>query len=78
MPKGQLSEKNTTRSFAIPKTLKEEIGIIAQKENRSMSNLIVSLLDNYVQLNRDSQKRRLLAYYKLINEIKDDNKSDTE
>ena len=45
MPRGQLSEKNTTMSFAIPKDLKAEIGIIAQKENRSMSNLIVSLVN---------------------------------
>ena len=46
MPRGQLSEKNTTMSFAIPKDLKAKIGIIAQKENRSMINLIVSLLNN--------------------------------
>ena len=45
MPRGQLSEKNTTMSFAITKDLKAEIGIIAQKENRSMSNLIVSLVN---------------------------------
>ena len=45
MPRGQLSEKNTTMSFAIPKDLKAKIGIIAQKENRSMSNLIVSLVN---------------------------------
>ena len=44
-------------SFAIPKDLKAEIGIIAQKENRSMSNLIVSLLTRY---------------YELISEMKDD------
>ena len=75
MPKGQLSEKNTTMSFAIPKTLKEEIGIIAQKENRSMSNLIVSLLDNYAQMYK--QKNRIAAYYKLITEMKN-NESDTE
>ena len=57
MPRGQLSEKNTTMSFAIPKDLKAKIGIIAQKENRSMSNLIVSLLTRY---------------YELISEMKDD------
>lgn len=64
MPKGQLSDKNTTMSFAIPKTLKDEIGIIAEKENRSMSNLIVTLLDNYVHLYK--QQERLLAYHKLV------------
>lgn len=73
MPKGQLSDKNTIMSFAIPKTLKDEIGVIAEKENRSMSNLIVTLLDNYVHMYR--QKDRLTMYYKLISDIK--NESDT-
>lgn len=63
MPKGQLSEKNTTMSFAIPKTLKDEIGVIAEKENRSMSNLIVTLLDNYVNLYK--QQERLMKYHEL-------------
>lgn len=71
MPKGQLSDKNTTMSFAIPKTLKDEIGIIAEKENRSMSNLIVTLLNNYVHLYK--QQERLIKYNELISQI---NKSD--
>lgn len=66
MPKGKLSEKNTTMSFAIPKTLKDEIGIIAEKENRSMSNLIVTLLDNYVHLYK--QQERLMKYHELVSQ----------
>ena len=73
MAKGQISEDNTTMSFVIPKTLKEELGYIATKENRSMSNLLCTLVDNYVQLNK--QQERLTAYYKLISNM---NKSDTE
>ena len=73
MAKGQISEDNTTMSFVIPKTLKEELGIIATKENRSMSNLLCTLVDNYVQLNK--QQERLSAYYNLISNM---NKSDTE
>ena len=73
MPKGQISEDNTTMSFVIPKTLKEELGIIAAKENRSMSNLLCTLADNYVHLNK--QQERLTAYYNLISNM---NKSDTE
>ena len=46
---------------------------IATKENRSMSNLLCTLVDNYVQLNK--QQERLTAYYNLISNI---NKSDTE
>ena len=72
MAKGQISEDNTTMSFVIPKTLKEELGIIATKENRSMSNLLCTLVDNYVQLNKNQEK--LTAYYNLISNI---NKSDT-
>ena len=72
MAKGQISEDNTTMSFVIPKTLKEELGVIATKENRSMSNLLCTLVDNYVQLNK--QQERLTAYYNLISNM---NKSDT-
>ena len=50
MAKGQISEDNTTMSCVIPKTLKEELGYIATKENRSMSNLLCTLVDNYVYL----------------------------
>ena len=73
MAKGQISEDNTTMSFVIPKTLKEELGAIATKENRSMSNLLCTLIDNYVRLNK--QQERLAAYYNLISNM---NKSDTE
>ena len=72
MAKGQISEDNTTMSFVIPKTLKEELGSIATKENRSMGNLLCTLVDNYVQLNK--QQERLTAYYNLISNM---NKSDT-
>ena len=72
MAKRQISEDNTTMSFVIPKTLKEELGIIATKENRSMSNLLCTLVDNYVQLNKHQE--RLSAYYNLISNM---NKSDT-
>ena len=73
MAKGQISEDNTTMSFVIPKTLKEELGSIAAKENRSMSNLLCTLVDNYVQLNK--RQERLTAYYKLMSSLND--KSDT-
>lgn len=73
MASGKISDKNTTMSFVIPKDLKEDISIIASSENRSTSNLIVNLIDNYVELNK--QKDRLATYYKLISQLKekDDN-----
>ena len=73
MAKGQIAPENTTMSFVIPKTLKEELGSIATKENRSMSNLLCTLVDNYVQLNK--RQERLTAYYKLMSSLND--KSDT-
>lgn len=72
MAKGQISPENTTMSFVIPKKLKEELGFLATKENRSMGNLICTLVDNYVRLNK--QQELLTVYYKLISET---NKSDT-
>ena len=68
--KRTIIRKNTTMSFAIQKYLKAEISIIAQKENRSMSNLIVSLLTDYANLYK--RKERLTRYYELISEMKDD------
>ena len=74
MAKGQIAPKNTTMSFVIPRELKKELGILATKENRSMGNLICTLVDNYVQLNK--RQERLTAYYKLISSLND--KGDTK
>ena len=74
MAKGQIAPENTTMSFVIPRELKKELGILATKENRSMGNLICTLVDNYVQLNK--RQERLTAYYKLISSL--NQKGDTE
>lgn len=74
MAKGQIAPENTTMSFVIPRELKKELGILATKENRSMGNLICTLVDNYVQLNK--RQERLTAYYNLISSLKE--KGDTE
>ena len=73
MAKREISDSNTTMSFVIPKDLKDELGKIAAKENRSMSNLIVTLIDNYVHMNK--QQDRLRKYYELLS---DKNKVDAE
>ena len=73
MAKGQIAPENTTMSFVIPRELKKELGVLATKENRSMGNLICTLVDNYVQLNK--RQERLTAYYKLISSLND--KGDT-
>lgn len=64
----QISSDNTTMSFVIPKKLKDELGILATKENRSMGNLICTLVDNYVELNKSQE--RLAEYYNLIANLK--------
>ena len=74
MAKGQIAPENTTMSFVIPRELKKELGVLATKENRSMGNLICTLVDNYVQLNK--RQERLTAYYKLISSLND--KGDTK
>lgn len=68
MAKGQLSPDNTTMSFAIPKKLKEELGVVASRENRSMSNLLCILADHYISFH-DNQEL-LNAYYELVAKAK--------
>ena len=68
MAKGQLSPDNTTMSFAIPKKLKEELGIVASKENRSMSNLLCTLADHYISFHKN--KENLKSYYELVSKAK--------
>lgn len=71
MAKGQLSPDNTTMSFAIPKKLKEELGMVATKENRSMSNLLCILADHYILFNKNQEN--LNSYYKLVTKAKSEN-----
>lgn len=46
---GKISENNTRTLITIPKKLKEELEKIATEENRSLNNLIVTTLKNYVE-----------------------------
>ena len=71
MATGQIAKEKTTISLGIPNQLKEELFEIAYKENRSASNLIVSLIQNYVQINK--KQERLLQYHKILAD-KDDAK----
>lgn len=56
MPKGQISDKNTRIVITIPKDTKLEIEKIAYQENRSLSNLIVTLIKKYVNENESDTK----------------------
>lgn len=43
-----ISKDNTTLTFVIPKELKERLEEKAKQEDRSMGNLIVKLLKDYL------------------------------
>lgn len=44
-----ISDNNTRVMVTIPKELRETLQKIAKEENRSLSNLIVTILDSYVK-----------------------------
>ena len=68
MPAGKISENNTRINVTIPKYLKLQAEIIATKQNRSLSNLIVTLIKDYVQLMKKTipNKYRLYIYLQLF------------
>ena len=51
MASGKISENNTRINVTIPKDLKLRAEIIATKQNRSLSNMIVTLIRDYVESN---------------------------
>lgn len=55
MPQGKISDNNTRISIVISKELKSQATEVAQKENRSLSNLIVSLLTERVNKQDDTE-----------------------
>ena len=71
MAKGELSPENTMMSFAIPKKLKEEFGMVATKENRSMSKMLCILIEHYILIHKSPEF--FIAYYELISKAKSGN-----
>lgn len=45
---GKISDKNTKYLLTIPKELKSKLEDLAKSENRSLANLINTILRNYV------------------------------
>lgn len=41
-------EINMRTTLTIPKSLKSQLEIIAENENRSVNNLIITILDRYI------------------------------
>ena len=48
-----MSKNCTTFSIRIPNDLKDKLQLIADKEHRSLNNLIVLLLINYLETTND-------------------------
>ena len=49
-----ISSKNTRTNITIPKDLKAELEKLAQAENRSFNNLVVTVLKDYARRVRES------------------------
>lgn len=49
---GKISDKNTRIALTVPKTLKEELTELAKDQNRSVNNLIVTVLIEHIKQNR--------------------------
>ena len=62
MAKATISDKNTVMSFVIPKDLKMQLTEIADKENRSLSSLIVSAIKDFVDNYDHKDKQNLKEY----------------
>lgn len=43
-----ISDKNDRLTIIIPKNMKEQLRILAEHRNRSLSNYIVTILDDYI------------------------------
>ena len=49
MPQGKISENNTRIIITIPKETKKKKKKIASCENRSLSNLVVTIINKYIE-----------------------------
>ena len=49
---GTISDKNTRTALTISKELKKKLEQIAKEQNRSLNNLMITVLKNYVDSTR--------------------------
>ena len=49
-------EINTRTTITISKDLKSKIETLAKEDNRSMNNMIITILDSYIKENFDNKK----------------------
>ena len=53
MPQGKISESKVKTTIVMEKKLKSSLEIIAKEESRSLNNLMVSILTDYVKTRTD-------------------------
>ncbi len=53
MPQGKISESKVKTTIVMEKELKSSLEIIAKEEIRSLNNLMVSILTDYVKTRTD-------------------------
>lgn len=49
-------EVNTRTTITISKDMKAKIETLAKDDNRSMNNMIITILDSYIKENYDNKK----------------------
>lgn len=49
-------EVNTRTTITISKDMKSKIETLAKDDNRSMNNMIITILDSYIKENYDNKK----------------------
>ena len=53
MPSGKIADTNTRTNITIPKDLKAELERIAQEQNRSVNNLILTIIKSSISNTKD-------------------------
>lgn len=49
---GKIADNKTRTNLTLTKEMKEKLTIIAKEQNRSLNNLIETILDNYIKQNQ--------------------------
>ena len=65
-------EINTRTTITISKDLKSKIETLAKNNNRSMNNMIITILDSYIKENFDNKKQEILSpiFYLLLGSVR--------
>ncbi len=71
-----ISDKNDRLTIIIPKVMKEQLKLLAEHKNRSLSNYIVSILHESIYKEKDQLE--MYAQYDLYNKLVEIEKSQND